>query len=52
MKKHSPAHLTEAVDYVDDKEGAPAEEEDPHDDAYGDGCLVLVHHAVGDLGDQ
>ena len=36
-------HLTEAMDNVDDKEGAPAEKEDAHDDADRDGGLVLLH---------
>ena len=42
-------HLAEAMYDVDNEEGAPAEEEDPHDDADRDGGLVLLHQAVGDL---
>lgn len=36
------AILADAEDDVDDKEGGPAEQEDPHDDADGDGRLVLL----------
>ena len=42
-------HLTEAMDNVDDEEGAPAEKEDAHDDADRDGGLVLLHQTMGDL---
>ena len=40
------AHFTEPTDNVGDEEGAPAEEEDSHDDPDSDGGFVFLHQAV------
>lgn len=36
------AGLAEGGDDVDAEEGHPAEQEGAHDDAHGDGCLVVT----------
>ena len=40
------AHFTEPTDNVGDEEGAPAEEEDSHDDPDSDGGFMFLHQAV------
>ena len=43
-------YFAETADNVGNKEGNPAEQEDPHDDPDCDGGLVLLHQTLAHLG--
>ena len=50
LSSHLIKYLTKTADNVGNKEGNPAEKEDPHDDSDCDCGLVLLHQTVAHLG--